>query len=53
MTEEKRHITSVLRNGGCSASSDSFVQGSNSVLRLSFCAKKPPLRKAEKRWQSV
>lgn len=42
-------ITSVLRNGGCSALFDKFVQGSSSVLRLNFCSKNPPLRKAENR----
>ncbi len=50
MTEEKRHITAVWRNGGCSASFDSFVVGSSAVLRLNFCAKNPPLRQAAKRW---
>jgi hypothetical protein len=43
-------ITSVLRNSGCGSSYDSFVVGSSAVLRLSFCAKKPPLRKADDRW---
>ena len=33
------HITSVLRNGGFSASYDSFVVDSSAVLRLNFCAK--------------
>jgi hypothetical protein len=42
--------TSVLRNGGCSASYDSSVVGSSAVLRLNFCAKNPPLRKAAKRY---
>ena len=50
MTEEKRHITAVWRNGGFSASYDSFVVGSSAVLRLSFCAKNPPLRQAAKRY---
>ena len=36
----------ALRNGGFSASYDSFVVGSSAVLRLNFCAKNPPLRKA-------
>jgi hypothetical protein len=39
--------TAVWRNGGCSASYDSFVVGSIAVLRLNFCAKNPPERKAE------
>jgi hypothetical protein len=42
-------ITAVWRNGGCSASYDSFVVGSSAVLRLNFCAKNPPLRQAAKR----
>ena len=42
-------ITAVWRNGGCSASYDSFVVGSSAVLRLNFCAKIPPLRQAAKR----
>jgi hypothetical protein len=39
-------LTAVWRNGGCSASYDSFVVGSSAVLRLNFCAKNPPLRQA-------
>jgi hypothetical protein len=50
-TEKKGEVlTAVLRNGGCSASYDSFVVGSSAVLRLNFCAKNPPLRKAANRW---
>ena len=41
--------TAVWRNGGFSASFDSFVVGSRVVLRLNFCAKNPPLRQAAKR----
>ncbi len=41
--------TAVWRNGGCSASYDSFVVGSSAVLRLNFCAKNPPIRQAAKR----
>jgi hypothetical protein len=48
-TKEHQLPTAVLRNGGFSASSDSFVVGSSAVLRLNFCAKNPPLRKAAKR----
>ena len=48
---EGQLITAVWRNGGCSASYDSFVVGSSAVLRLNFCAKNPPLRQAAKRWQ--
>jgi hypothetical protein len=49
MTEEKRHITAVWRNGGCSASHDCFVVRSSVVLRLNICAKNPPLRQAANR----
>jgi hypothetical protein len=48
--EEQLVLTAVWRNGGCSASYDSFVLGSSAVLRLNFCAKIPPLRKAENRY---
>jgi hypothetical protein len=48
--KEALGITAVWRNGGCSASYDSFVVGSSAVLRLNFCAKNPPLRQAAKRW---
>jgi len=47
--EKTRPITAVWRNGGCSASYDSFVVGSSVVLRLNFCAKNPPLRQAANR----
>jgi len=44
MTTEKEPLllTAVWRNGGCSASYDSFVVGSSAVLRFKFCAKNPP-----------
>ena len=47
--QEAQQVTAVWRNGGCSASYDSFVVGTSAVLRLSFCAKNPPLRQAAKR----
>ena len=47
---EGQHPTAVWRNGGFSASYDSFVVGSSAVLQLNFCAKNPPLRQAAKRW---
>ena len=46
---EGQHPTAVWRNGGFSASYDSFTVGSSAVLRLNFCAKNPPLRQAAKR----
>jgi hypothetical protein len=50
LEEKEQPITAVWRNGGCSASYDSFVVGSSAVLRLNFCAKNPPLRQAAKRY---
>ncbi len=47
--QERQPVTAVWRNGGFSASYDSFVVGSSAVLRLSVCAKNPPLRQAAKR----
>ena len=41
--------TSVLQNGGFSASYDSLVQDSSSVFQMNICTKNPPLRKAENR----
>ena len=38
MKNKNEGTTSVLRNGGCSASYDSLVQGSSSVFQLKFCA---------------
>jgi hypothetical protein len=42
--------TAVWRNGGLSASYDSFTVSPSAVLRLNFCAKNPPLRQAAKRY---
>ena len=50
--QERQPITAVWRNGGFSASYDSFVVGSSAVLLLNFCAKNPPLRQAANRWAS-
>ena len=47
--QERQPVTAVWRNGGCSASYDSLVQGSSSVFQLDICAENPPLRKAENR----
>ena len=51
--QERQPVTAVWRNGGCSASYDSFVVGSSAVLRLNFCAKNPPLRQAANRYLQV
>jgi hypothetical protein len=47
--QEGQQLTAVWRNGGCSASYDSFVVGSSAVLPLNFCAKNPPIRQARNR----
>jgi len=52
-TTEHQQVTAVWRNGGCSASYDSFVVGSSAALRLNFCAKNLPLRQAAKRYRQV
>jgi len=51
--KEGQLVTAVWRNGGFSASYDSFVVGSSAVLRLNFCAKNPPLRQAAKRYAAA
>ena len=51
--QERQPVTAVWRNGGFSASYDSFVVGSSAVLRLNFCAKNPPLRQAANRYLQV
>ena len=51
--QERQPVTAVLRNGGCSASYDSFVVGSSAVLRLNICAKNPPLSQAAKRYRQA
>ena len=51
--QERQPITAVWRNGGFSASYDSFMLGSSAVLRLNFCAKNPPLRQAAKRYRQA
>lgn len=43
-------ITAVWRNGGFSASYDSFVGKQTVVLRINICGENPPLRQAAKRW---
>ncbi len=52
-TTERQLVTAVWRNGGCSASCDSFVVGSSAVLRLNFFAKNPPLRQAANRCKQL
>ncbi|MBX2914812.1 MAG: hypothetical protein KF856_06005 [Cyclobacteriaceae bacterium] len=51
-TTEHQLPTAVLQKWRFSASYDSFVVGSSSVLRLKFSGKNRHLRKAAKRWRS-
>ena len=46
---EGQQLTAVWRNGGCSASYDSFVVQQTLVLRIKICGENPPLRQATKR----
>ncbi|MFN7913268.1 MAG: hypothetical protein ACK5QC_15700 [Bacteroidota bacterium] len=48
---ERQPITAVRRNGGYSASYDSFVVIQKVVLRINICGENPPLRQAAKRYQ--
>jgi hypothetical protein len=51
-TTEHQPVTAVWRNGGFSASYDSFVGKQTLVLRINICGENPPLRQAAKRWRS-
>ena len=50
---EGQLITAVWRNGGFSASYDSFVVQQTVVLRINICGENPPLRQAAKRCVQV
>jgi hypothetical protein len=47
--QEGQQLTAVWRNGGFSASYDSFVDKQTLVLRINICGVNPPLRQAAKR----
>ena len=47
---EGQLITAVWRNGGFSASYDSFLGKQTLVLRINICGENPPLRQAAKRY---
>ena len=51
-THEKKHdcLTAVLQKWRFSASYDSFVVGSSSVLRINICGENRHLREAANRW---
>ena len=46
-------LTAVWRNGGCSASYDSFVVQQTVVLRINICGENPPLRQAANRYMKL
>jgi type I restriction enzyme M protein len=48
--QERQPITAVWRNGGFSASYDSFVVQQTVVLRINICGENPPLRQAANRY---
>jgi hypothetical protein len=50
-SKEGQLITAVWRNGGFSASYDSFVVQQTVVLRINICGKNPPLRQAANRYK--
>lgn len=47
--KEAQQVTAAWRNGGCSASYDSFLIKQTVVLRINICGENPPLRQAAKR----
>ena len=51
--KERQPITAVWRNGGFSASYDSFVVEQTLVLRINICGENPPLRQAANRYGQV
>jgi hypothetical protein len=51
--QERQPITAVWRNGGFSASYDSFVVKQTVVLRINICGENPPLRQAATRCASA
>ena len=50
---EGQQLTAVWRNGGFSASYDSFVGKQTLVLRINICGVNPPLRQAANRYRQV
>lgn len=50
--QERQPITAVWRNGGFSASYDSFVGKQTLVLRINICGRNRHLRQAAKRCRS-
>lgn len=48
--QEGQQLTAVWRNGGFSASYDSFVGKQTVVLRINICGENPPLRQAANRY---
>jgi hypothetical protein len=52
-TTEHQPVTAVWRNGGFSASYDSFVVKQTAVIRINICGEKPPLRQAANRYSQL
>jgi hypothetical protein len=52
-TTERQLVTAAWRNGGFSASYDSFVVNQTVALRISICAEKPAHRQSAKRYWLV
>jgi hypothetical protein len=53
ITGKRQLVTAVWRNGGFSASHDSFVGKKTVVLRINICGVNPPLRQAAKRYVKI
>ena len=51
--KEGQQLTAVWRNGGFSASYDSFVVAESLVLRVNICGKNRHLRQARKRYATL
>lgn len=51
--QERQQLTAVWRNGGFSASYDSFVGKQTLVLRMNFGAENRQLRQAAKRYAAL
>ena len=49
LEQERQHLTAVWRNGGFSASYDSFVVQQTIVLRMNICGENRHLRQAANR----
>jgi hypothetical protein len=53
MNKENRTANIGLAIWRLKCFNETFVKGSTAVILLNFCARNPPHRQAEKRWQQV